>query len=501
MKRMMLLAAMAWMPAHATDRPWVRADPGGVELPEIRREFRGAWVATVANIDWPSRKDLSTAQQKEEAVAMLDALRRAGFNAVIFQARPSCDAVYRSSIEPWSEFLTGESGKAPAPEYDPLSFWIAESHARGMELHVWVNPFRARHIKAEKPDAASHISRTRPDLVRKYDGYLWLDPGEGEAQDHAMRVILDLVSRYDLDGLHIDDYFYPYPKAGEAFPDDASFARYRRAPGSTMSREDWRRANIDRFVERMYREIKASKPHVKVGISPFGIWRPEHPAGVKGMDAFEKLHADARKWLREGWLDYVAPQLYWKIDAPQQPYGPLLDWWIGENAKGRAVWPGNFTSRLLPEAKSGWEASEIAAQVEETRKREGAGGNIHFSAKAITGNAGGVTELLTKGVYEEPALSPAMEWIDATPPATPVVRVSGDAEVFVEFEPGSAESSRVWVVAVRSGSASGGQWTLRVAPGSERRVRASSEPGAIDAAAVWAVDRSGNLSEPAVWTR
>ncbi|MFN5956346.1 MAG: glycoside hydrolase family 10 protein, partial [Planctomyces sp.] len=223
--------------------------------PAIPREFRGVWVATVANIDWPSKKGLPSDQQQAEMRRILDRAVELKLNAILLQVRPSCDAIYPSSLEPWSEFLTGQSGKPPSPEYDPLAMWIEEAHARGLELHAWVNPFRSRHFRAEGPDAANHINIARPDLVRKYDNLLWLDPGEPEAQEHSLRVIMDLVNRYDLDGVHYDDYFYPYPKDNVPFPDDAPFAR-ARAAGETRSKADWRRANIDNFVRRLYEEIK-----------------------------------------------------------------------------------------------------------------------------------------------------------------------------------------------------------------------------------------------------
>ena len=270
--------------------------------------------------------------------ADLDAARAANFNAVVFQARPCCDAMYKSSLEPWSEFLTGESGKAPLGDFDPLAEWVAAAHERGMELHAWVNPFRARHFDEKKPAAASHISRTRPELVKEYDRFQWLDPGEAEAQEHTFRVIADLLARYDLDGLHIDDYFYPYPKGTDPFPDGPSWDKYRSG-GGPLARDDWRRDNINRFVKRLYETTKATKRPVKVGISPFGIWKPGYPAGVDGMDSTVKIFADAKLWLREGWMDYCSPQLYWKIDAPKQPFEPLLAWWSGENVRHRALWP------------------------------------------------------------------------------------------------------------------------------------------------------------------
>jgi uncharacterized lipoprotein YddW (UPF0748 family) len=480
---------------------WRAAKPEEVSAPAPMREFRGAWVATVANIDWPTSRTATVAEQRAEMVKILDTLKAANFNAVVFQARPACDAFYKSDLEPWSEFLTGESGKAPASDFDPLAEWVREAHARGMELHAWINPFRARHFDSKKPEGRAHVSRTRPELVKSYDRFLWLDPGEAAAQEHTFKVIADIVARYDLDGIHIDDYFYPYPKGTEPFPDDPSWMRYRD-DGGRLARDDWRRDNINRFVKRLYDTTKATKRHVKVGISPFGIWRPDQPKGVKGMDAYDKLYADARHWLREGWLDYNAPQLYWKIDAPQQPFVPLLTWWDAENVKSRALWPGLYTSRLLPselEKNAGWTAVEIARQVELIREHVKIGpGSIHFSAKALVADSGGVRTALASGPYAVPALVPPMPWLDDVPPPSPVVVVEQSAGgIGVRWSPASAEgeAAQQWAVAVRAS----GVWTSMVAPGAERRFSATGSN--MDAVAVWAVDRAGNLSVPAVMVR
>jgi uncharacterized lipoprotein YddW (UPF0748 family) len=292
-------------------------------VPALEREFRGAWVAVVNNIDWPSRKGLTTEQQQTELRAIIDRCAQLKLNVVIFQVRPACDALYPSKLEPWSEYLTGTPGQGPHPAWDPLEFAIREAHARGMELHAWFNPFRARHSTGSKTvTAPTHVSKTRPQLVKKYGTHLWLDPGLAEVHDLSARVILDVVTRYDVDGIHVDDYFYPYPEKDPAkkeipFPDDESFAAYQRA-GGKLARDDWRRDNVNRFIARMYREVKAAKPWVKVGISPFGIYRPGHPAQIKGFDQYDKLYADPRAWLAQGSLDYLAPQLYCAATRPRR---------------------------------------------------------------------------------------------------------------------------------------------------------------------------------------
>lgn len=395
------------------------------DVPKAAREFRGVWVATVANIDWPSRPGLTSAQQKTELIAILDKAVELNLNAIILQVRPMCDALYASKYEPWSYFLSGEMGKAPEPYYDPLEFAVEEAHKRALELHAWFNPYRALHPTSKPPVSSNHISKTHPELVRQYGKFLWLDPGEKSVLEHSIGVILDVVQRYDIDGVHIDDYFYPYPekdKEGKLidFPDEPSWKKYKDA-GGKLSRDDWRRDNVNRFVVRYYQGVKALKPWVKVGISPFGIWRPGYPAVVAGLDQFQEIFADAKLWLEKGWVDYFTPQLYWKISAPKQPYKELLKWWVEQNKQGRHIWPGNFTSKVLRGEGQSWPAEEIINQIQATREQKGASGNVHFSMKALLKNGDNINTLLKTGVYSEPALIPASPWLDNNAPDFPKV--------------------------------------------------------------------------------
>ena len=287
------------------------------------REFRAAWIATVANIDWPSKPGLPVAQQQAELNSLLDRAAQLHFNAVFFQVRTVSDALYSSTIEPWSEYLTGTQGRAPEPFYDPLVFAVAGAHQRGLELHAWFNPFRAGHPLAKSPPAPNHITRLLPELVRHYGDQTVLDPGEPPAQARALAVMLDVVKRYDVDGVVIDDYFYPYPQKDTLgvyrdFPDDVSWKKFGAASG--FSRADWRRDNINRFVFKLSQTIKTAKPWVQFGVSPFGIWRPKNPPPIAGLDAYEKIYADSRKWLADGWVDYLAPQLYWAVASPEQSF-------------------------------------------------------------------------------------------------------------------------------------------------------------------------------------
>ena len=319
------------------------AQASASDAPPLKREFRGVWVATVANIDWPSKPGLSAEKQREELIAIFDKAVHLRLNAVVFQVRPMADSLYESKLEPWSEFLTGTMGKSPG--YDPLAFAVKEAHARGLELHAWFNPYRARTPTAKSAAPDDHITKRRPDLAKPYGKHYWMNPTHTDVQDQSIAVILDVVKRYDVDGVHIDDYFYPYKekdeKTGEIipFPDDDTWEKYQKE-GGKLKRDDWRRDAVNKFVERMYRDVKAVKPWVKVGISPFGIWRPGTPPGIAGFDQYAELYADARLWFNQGWVDYYTPQLYWAIAQEKQSFPKLLGWWVGENSKNRHLWPG-----------------------------------------------------------------------------------------------------------------------------------------------------------------
>lgn len=353
-------------------------------------EFRGAWVASVHNLDWPSKPGLSAERQQAELRAILDRARDVGLNAILLQIRPSADALYASKIEPWSAFLTASQGTSPG--YDPLAFAVREAHTRGLQLHAWFNPFRAA-TNAKAGFAKNHVSRTHPEWVRRHGSLLWIDPGVPAAREYVLGVILDVVRRYDIDGVHIDDYFYPYPTKGAGdFADSASWKEH----GSGGSRSDWRRENINRFVEAMYRRVKAEKPKVQVGISPFGIWRPGVPEGIEaGLDAYGQLHCDAKLWLERGWCDYLSPQLYWSISPAKQSFPALLDWWRAQSKAGRPVWPGIATERI----GSSRPASEIAKQIALARSGTDQPGHIHWNMKALMQDRGGIAKLLRGEVY------------------------------------------------------------------------------------------------------
>lgn len=389
--------------------------------PRPLREFRGAWIATVANLDWPSAPGLSTADQKTELTRLLDKAVQMNLNVVIFQVRPACDALYASRFEPWSEFLTGQMGRGPNPFYDPLSFAIKEAHRRGLELHAWFNPFRVRAPNGKSGPATNHVLRTHPEFIRSHGSQLWLDPGLKDARDHSVRVILDVVKRYDIDGVHLDDYFYPYPERNSAgqlleFPDQPAWQQYQAA-GGKLARPDWRRKNIDDFIQGLHRQIKAEKPWVKFGISPFGIWRLGFPAQLKkGLDAYEHLYSDSRKWLAEGWVDYFAPQLYWSLHGPDQSYATLLNWWSAQNPKERLLTPGNNLTKVGDQ----WTAGEVVNQILQTRKQSGTSGNIFWNITSLMRNNDKLADTIRQTLYAQPALIPPCPWASQGPaPAKP----------------------------------------------------------------------------------
>lgn len=478
-------------------------DPNEVELiatirsqmPRIDREFRAAWVATVNNIDWPSEPGLSTAQQQSEMLGLLDRVVMMNMNAIIFQVRPMADALYASELEPWSYYLTGEVGKPPDPVYDPLTFAVEEAHRRGLELHAWFNPYRAYHPTAPDTLAANHVSARFPEAVHQYGDLLWMDPGSPDATDHTFSVIMDVLKRYDIDGVHLDDYFYPYSindAAGNRveFPDSVFFA----ASADGLNRSDWRRRNVDNLVENLYIGIKELKPWVLFGISPFGIWRPGYPDGITGFDAYENLYADSRKWLLNGWVDYFSPQLYWAIDSTGQPYRELLEWWIQQNQWNRHIWPGNYTSRVLLEGSSHWGPEEIVSQVRHTRLAEGATGNVHFSMRSMMPAGHEMGNALTSGVYSKPAIAPRTTWLDGEVPSAPTIEVLHLGErSYLALFPAADKSLRNWVIHIKSTTG----WETKILPGWNRTFSLDAYPTAI-AVVVRAVSRLGLESEAAI---
>jgi uncharacterized lipoprotein YddW (UPF0748 family) len=389
-------------------------DDAGLAAPSVapaKPEFRAAWVATVDNIDFPSRPGLGSAELRQEIDSIVARSVELKLNALVFQVRPAADAFYASPLEPWSEWLTGKQGKAPDGGFDPLAYVIERCHAQGLQLHAWFNPYRCWHPAAKGEPHSSHVTVRAKQLCVTYGRYQWMDPGDPVAAQWSLAVIQDVVRRYDVDGVHIDDYFYPYPENRLPFPDERSYAAYKKK-GGKLAVADWRRANIDDFVQRMYKIVHDEKPWVMVGISPFGIARPGVPAGIKaGIDQYADLYADVPKWLREGWLDYLSPQLYWPIDQQAQSFQALLDYWHGINVKRRAIWPGLNASAMQTQ-KAPQRADELAEQIRRIRKGDkGATGHVLFSFKALRRDLPHLGAALRDDVYEAAAPVPELPWL------------------------------------------------------------------------------------------
>ena len=388
-------------------------------------EFRAVWVASVENIDWPSRKGLSADSQRVEFTRLLDIHKRNGMNAVIVQIRPASDAFYPSQYEPWSEWLTGKQGLPPSPYYDPLQFMIEETHKRGMEFHAWCNPYRAVYQIGRSSLSLSHITRLRPDWFLPYGGTSYFDPGNKEVQQYVNNVIRDIISRYDIDAIHFDDYFYPYRITGKEFPDDSSYLKY----GNGMNREDWRRSNTDSIVLLISRSIKEIKPHCKFGISPFGVWRnrekdPEGSDTHAGQTNYDDLYADILLWLKNGWIDYVVPQLYWEFGHRAAPYEVLVDWWA-RHTYGRQLYIGLGIYRAGSNAA--WrDRTLLIRQIQALRSYPQIQGAVYFSSKSFEKNPYGWNDSLQNNYYRYPALIPPMPWIDTVRPQEPLVNTEYD---------------------------------------------------------------------------
>jgi uncharacterized lipoprotein YddW (UPF0748 family) len=532
-RRVLLVAALL----SASPLAWVIAQP---PPPSVEREFRAAWISPTEGGDWPSRPGLSVDEQKAELRDMLDIAQRDGLNAVLLHVRTAADALYPSKNVPWSRYLLGRDGSAKDLEgYDPLALAVEEAHARGLQLHVWFNPFRAMPPDNLGKPPAGHVTRTHPQWIVHYGKSTWIDPGIPAARQTVLNAILEVVDRYDIDGVHIDDYFYPYVEEATIthvvrhgrrrrritrrvtlrFNDDASWKRYGRAKGWT-DRAAWRRANIDDFVKSLYQKVKEHKKYVLVGVSPFGIWRPGYPEGITGLDSYTEIFADSRRWLREGWLDYIAPQLYWPLDNDQQRFTRLDAWWRAENVYGRHVWPGLFTMRV-GSRDDPWPAKEIAEEVAALRDaRRGTTeslGHVHFRLRTFTLRLGGDTatfgDELRDEIYPEPAIPPASPWLgDATPAAPalgpptrdvqqagrPAAEAASDSSSEVAFTATAGDSVPVrwWLVQTRD---SDGHWHEQLRPAMDHALALTfRDVAGASLVAVTAISRTGVAGAPTV---
>lgn len=403
-----------------------------------KREFRGVWVATVNNIDWPGRRSVSTDQQKNELLSILDAHQQTGINAIIFQVRPAADAFYTKSREPWSKYLTGKQGKAPEPAYDPLAFAITEAHKRGMELHAWFNPYRATTDSKFAALSADHITRTKPEWFFTYGGIKLFNPGLPDVREYIVQVVLDVVDNYDIDGVHMDDYFYPYHIDKQKINDEETFKQY----GAGFSNiKDWRRNNVDLLIKMLTDSIHKHNPRMKFGVSPFGIWANKYQnpevSDSHGGDSYYELYADSRKWVKDGWVDYVNPQLYRPMNDNLVAFNKMVDWW-SNNTYGRHLYIGHAPYRIIENKLPGFKLpTQIPDQIKYLRHNPRVQGSVFFSSRSLIVNPLGVTDSLRKNYYHFPALPPVMLWLDSVAPNTPcllTLKVTSDHTVLLNWE-------------------------------------------------------------------
>lgn len=370
-------------------------------------EFRGAWLQTVYQTQYAQN---TTARNKAYLLDILDRLQAMGINAVIFQVRPSADAFYASGVEPWSRYLSGTAGKAPVPAWDPLQFMVEQCHKRGMELHAWLNPYRVTTSSREKLPQG-HLYHSHPEMFVTYGGKIYFDPGLPESRKHIEKVVHDIVERYDVDAIHLDDYFYPYPIPKKKFPDAKSFRRY----GKGMARDDWRRHNVDLLIEGLHKVIKDTKPWVRLGISPFGIWRnassDSNGSATSGLENYGDLYADVLKWTREGWVDYMLPQVYWELDHRRASYRVLVDWWA-EHGNGRHVYIGQDVERTMGFQGKKRVRPELHEKMSLARSRQGIQGSCWWPGYPLADNRGGIADSLSTNYYDTPALVPSYTWIE-----------------------------------------------------------------------------------------
>jgi uncharacterized lipoprotein YddW (UPF0748 family) len=393
-----------------------------------KRELRAAWVAHVFNLDWPSARTRTPTQQRQEFVTILDSHRQNGMNAVVVQIRAAADALYPSTLEPWSEWLTGTQGVAPNPPYDPLAFMVREAHRRELEFHAWLNPYRALTNATTASVAPNHVTVLHPDWVVPFGTLRVLNPGLPAVRQYLTRVVMDVVRRYDVDAIHFDDYFYPAPQSGVVFNDDAAFtADPRGFAATTAGRADWRRNNVDIFVKMVSDSIRSAKPWVKFGISPPGVWRNGTSVGGTATTAFQSysdIFADSRKWLRRGWVDYLAPQVYFAIGQTAANYSLIVPWWSQQVNPDtvRHVYIGQGVYRISATAtEPGFRSpSQLPNQIRLLRQQPNVQGSMFYKTTELRANPLGFTDSLRQDFYRYPALLPTMPWKDNVPPTAPV---------------------------------------------------------------------------------
>ena len=386
-----------------------------------KRELRSAWITTFTNLDWPSSKGLTSLQQKNEFLRIVSDFQQNSINAVIGQVRASSDAFYKSKLSPWSEWLTGQQGQAPDSNFDPLKFMVKECHKRNMEFHAWFNPFRAiSHVKFSSI-AENHITKKKPEWFFKYGNSVYYNPGIPEVRSYICNIVKEVVKNYDIDGVHFDDYFYPYTIEGEIIPDEKEFKIYSRG---CKSIHDWRRDNINLLIQEVAQVIKTEKKHVKFGVSPLAIWRnhKQDPKGSftnSGQSSYDNLYCDTKLWIEESWVDYMAPQLYWSTSNKFANYNHLINWWTKNEYKSH-LYVGHAIYKLDTKNRHSFGTEELVKQVNISRQNGKVNGNIYFRAKAFISNHQNFQKTISESIYKYPSLVPAMKWIDSIPPSKPI---------------------------------------------------------------------------------
>lgn len=424
-------------------------------------EFRAVWVATVANIDWPSSQDLTSEEQQVEFKTLVRFHKNNGMNALIVQIRPNSDALYASPYEPWSQWLTGEEGKPPVPFYDPLEFMIDVCREEQLEFHAWFNPFRAIFDLEDAMPDSTHVMYTNPQWIVPYGKHAYLNPGLPEVRSHVIHVVSDVARRYDIDGVHFDDYFYPYKIDSLTFTDSLSYINY----GQKFSNiDDWRRDNINQFIKKLSDTLNAIRPAIKFGVSPFGVWRNRDvdASGSEtqaGQTTYDDLYADVRLWLKRGWIDYVVPQVYFSIGYPPADYEKLVDWW-SHNTFGRQLYIGHAAYKINNNHDENWsKASQIPKQIRLNRSNFQVDGSVYFSAKSFRKNPLNIIDSLRYRYYPNPALVPVMSWniSDSKPPPSPPVNLKAarnGKQVLLQWDGNIQDSVRKYVVYLKKGDTS-----------------------------------------------
>jgi len=385
-----------------------------------KREFRGVWIASVENIDWPTTSNADTEQQQKQLRYLFDQHQKTGINAVMLQVRPAADALYAKSREPWSKYLTGKQGKAPDPFYDPLEFAINESHQRGMELHAWFNPYRATMDSDFNALSPNHITNTKPEWFFIYGGKKLFNPGIPEVREYIVKVILDVVDNYDVDGIHMDDYFYPYRIAGQTINDQMAFQKYN---AGITNIDNWRRNNVNLLIKMLGDSIHQHKPRIKFGMSPLGVWanKKQHKDGSDsyGGNSYFEQYADSRKWVKEGWIDYINPQLYRPLNDNLVAFNKMVDWW-SYNTYGKHLYIGQAPYRIIENKLPGFKLpGQLPDQIRYLRKNLRVQGSVFFSSRSLIINPLGFTDSLRNNFYHYKALPPVMLWLDSVAPNPP----------------------------------------------------------------------------------